>query len=181
MARIQPVTADNAPADSKPLLQAVQKKMGGVPNVLGTLANAPAALQSYLDLSEALSKGNFSAGERERIALAIAETNDCGYCLAAHTKIGKGAGLSEEETLHARRGEGSDPKNAALAAFAAKVVESRGNPTEADLEAFKGAGWTDAHVIEVIAHVALNTLTNYTNHIAETEVDFPAAPELQNA
>lgn len=181
MSRIQPLDLTTAPAASRPLLEAVRSKMGKVPNLLGTLAHAPAALQSYLSLGDALGAGALSATERERIALAVGEANACDYCLAAHTMISRGAGLDADEALLARQGDGSDPRSAALARFAARVTESRGNVTDDELRAFKAAGWEDAHVLEVIAHVALNTLTNYTNHIAATEVDFPVAPALQGA
>lgn len=181
MTRINPVDQSSAPAAAQPLLEAVKSKMGMVPNLLGTFANAPATLQSYLSQSEVLAGGLLSASDRERVALAVGQANDCDYCLAAHTMIGKGAGLSEDETLLARQGQGSDPKSAALARFAIEVTESRGNVSDTQLEAFKSAGWEDAHVLEVIAHVAFNTLTNYTNHIAATAVDFPAAPSLQTA
>lgn len=181
MSRIQPLDLTTAPAASRPLLEAVRSKMGMVPNLLGTLAHAPAALQSYLSLGDALGAGALTPAERERVALAVAETNACDYCLAAHTLIGRGAGIDGEEALLARQGDGSDPRSAALARFAARVTDARGNVTDDELRAFKDAGWTDAHALEVIAHVALNTLTNYTNHIAATEVDFPAAPALQRA
>jgi len=181
MVRIQPVDPSHAPAASRPLLDAVRKKMGMVPNLLATLAHAPAALQSYLSQGEALAGGLLTAAERERVALSVAEANRCGYCLAAHTLIGKGAGLSSAEALLARQGSGSDARGAALARFAAQVTETRGNVSSSDVKAFLDAGWEHAHVLEVIAHVALNTLTNYTNHIAATELDFPAAPALQGA
>lgn len=181
MARIQPLTQDNAPAASQPLLEAVKKKMGMVPNLLGTFAQAPAALSTYLNVSETLGGGLLEAPERERVALAVGQANSCDYCLAAHTMIGKGAGLSVDETLQAREGRSADPKQAALALFAKEITENRGNVTDEQLSAFKSAGWSDAHVLEVITHVAFNTLTNYTNHIAQTQIDFPAAPELQQA
>ncbi|MEO0660916.1 MAG: peroxidase-related enzyme, partial [Planctomycetota bacterium] len=181
MTHIQPVDQASAPAASQPLLDAVQKKMGMVPNLLGTLAQAPAALRSYLDLSGAVATGNLSAADRERVALAVGQANSCDYCLAAHTMLGKGAGLSEEETLLARQGSGATPRDAALARFAVQVTESRGNLTPGDLDAFRGAGFGDGDVLEVIALVALNTLTSYTNHIARTAIDFPAAPVLQPA
>ncbi|MEM9801907.1 MAG: carboxymuconolactone decarboxylase family protein [Planctomycetota bacterium] len=181
MARIQPLDNSNAPESSRPLLDAVQAKMGMVPNLLGTLAHAPAALQSYLSLSEVLGGGLFDAKERELVALAVAEANACDYCLAAHTMIGGSVGLSEEARFAARRGEGSDAKSTALASLAREIVDSRGRPGEESVASFRSAGWSDGHLVELIALVTLNTLTNYTNHIAETEVDFPAAPALQNA
>ncbi|MEM6569972.1 MAG: carboxymuconolactone decarboxylase family protein [Planctomycetota bacterium] len=181
MALIQPVDSTNAPEASRPLLDAVAKKMGMVPNLLGTLANGPAALQSYLSLSDALGGGLFSAKERELVALAIGESNTCDYCLAAHTMIGGSVGLSADEIEGARRASSSDPKVESLVALAQSIVVTRGRPDGADVQRFVDAGWTHGHLVELIALVALNTLTNYTNHIAETEVDFPAAPALQTA
>ena len=181
MPTIQPLDPSNAPEASRPLLDAVQKKMGMIPNLLGTLASSPAALKSYLELSEALAGGLYSAKERELLALAIAEVNDCGYCRAAHTMIGGSLGLSESELLGARRGESSDTKTQALIALTQKIVVSRGFPGDSEVRAFTDAGWTSGHLIELLAVVALHTLTNYTNHIAGTEIDFPLAPALQTA
>ena len=181
MSNINPLTIETAPAASKPLLEAVQAKMGKVPNLLGTLAHAPASLQSYLGLSDSLGNGLFSGAERELIALAIGEANHCDYCLAAHTMIGGMQGLDAEAMQKARSGGLGDAKLEALTSLAREIVITRGNPSEASLNGFRSANWTDAHLVELIAHVALNTLTNYTNHIAATDVDFPAAPELQKA
>lgn len=181
MQRIQPVNPESAPEASKPLLAAVHKKLGRIPNLMGTLAQAPAALASYLALSESLSAGLFHAKERERIALAVAQANQCDYCLAAHTAIGKSVGLTSDETNQARAGTAEDPKQAALVVFARLLTEQRGVVADNALRAFRSAGWSDAHAVEVVAHVALNTLTNYLNHLAGTEVDFPAAPVLQPA
>lgn len=181
MSNISALTIETAPVASQPLLEAVQAKMGKVPNLLGTLAHAPAGLQAYLGLSEALGSGSFSGGERELIALAIGEANSCDYCLAAHTMIGGMQGLDAEAMQKARAGGLGDAKLEALTSLAREIVETRGRPSEASLNIFRSAGWTDAHLVELIAHVALNTLTNYTNHIAATAVDFPAAPSLQSA
>jgi uncharacterized peroxidase-related enzyme len=181
MARIQPLTLATAPAGSRPLLEAVTKKLGRTPNLFLTLAHSPAALQSYLQQSEALSHGLFSAAERERIALAVAEANGCDYCLAAHTALGKGAGLDPAEVQAARRGASSDPKQAALARFARTLAAERGVVSDAGLEAFLAAGWSRAQAVEAVAVVGINLLTNYVNHLAATEVDFPQAPVLQPA
>ncbi len=181
MPNISALTIETAPAASKPLLEAVRAKMGKVPNLLGTLAQAPAGLQSYLGLSEALGGGSFSGGERELIALAIGEANSCDYCLAAHTMIGAMQGLNAESMQKARAGGLGDAKLEALTSLAREIVVTRGRPSQASLDVFRSSGWSDTHLIELIAHVALNTLTNYTNHIARTAVDFPPAPALQSA
>jgi alkylhydroperoxidase family enzyme len=57
--------------------------------------------------------------------------------------------------------------------LASEILESRGNVTDAELAAARQAGITDGEIAEVVAHVALNVLTNYFNVLARTEVDFP--------
>lgn len=173
IAPLDPASADPAVAAT---LAAVKAKLGVVPNLFRTFARAPAALDGYLALSDALAGGRLSAGQREIVALSVGQANQCGYCLAAHTLIGKGAGLSEADIRAARSGVGADPRDAALAAFARRLTEQRGVVGDDALAAFRHAGFDDADALEVVALVALNTLTNYTNHLAGTVVDFPAVP-----
>ncbi|WP_431299088.1 carboxymuconolactone decarboxylase family protein [Tabrizicola sp. BL-A-41-H6] len=174
-----PATIDAAPAEAKPLLEAVSKQLGSVPNLFRVVANSPSALEGYLGLSSALSKGTLPAATRERIALAVAEINGCSYCLAAHTFLGKKfAKLDEAEILANRNGHSGDPKADAAVQFAAAVTTARGHVSDHDLRAVKLAGYDDAQVVEIVLHVALNTLTNYVNEVAKTEVDFPAVSAL---
>jgi uncharacterized peroxidase-related enzyme len=175
MSRIPtPATVEAAPAASQPLLEAVKKQLGIVPNMFRLIANSPAALKGYLDLSGALGKGALPAATRERIALAVAEINGCDYCLSAHTYLGKNlAKLDDGEITANRSGTSNDPKAAAAVQFAAKVTRARGHVTEADLSAVKLAGYTEAQVIEIVLHVALNTWTNYFNEAFKTDIDFP--------
>ena len=148
-------------------------------NIFKGLANSPAALDAYLALSGALSKAGLSAKEQEVIQLAIGEANNCGYCASAHTAIGKMVGLSDTQTVGARRGTiTDDAKLNALAKFALALHEKRGFVSEQDINAFKAAGYADAHVPEVIASYALATYTNYFNHANETPVDFPAVAKI---
>jgi uncharacterized peroxidase-related enzyme len=176
-----PATIETAPVAAQPLLQGVKAKLGSAPNLFRVVANSPAALEGYLGLSGALGKGSLDARTRERIALAVAEFNGCGYCLSAHTYIGKNmAGLADAEIAANRQGGSTDAKAAAAVAFAVKVVEARGHVSDADVAAVKRAGYGDSDVIEIVAHVALNTLTNYVNEVAQTEIDFPAV-EARNA
>jgi uncharacterized peroxidase-related enzyme len=182
MPRIDAPTVETAPAASQPQLAAVKKQLGVVPNLFRTVAHSPAALEGYLSLNGALAKGSLDAATRERIALAVAEFNGCGYCLEAHTYIGKNlAKLSDSEIESNRRGRSSDAKADAAVVFAAKVISARGHVSEADLLAVRAAGLTEADIIEIIAHVALNTLTNYINEVAGTIVDFPAVSALKAA
>lgn len=174
-----PATIDAAPAAAKPLLEAVGKQLGSVPNLFRVVANSPAALEGYLGLSSALVKGSLPAATRERIALAVAEINGCNYCLAAHAFLGKKfARLDEAEILANRNGHSGDPKADAAVKFAAAVTTARGHVSDHDLQAVKLAGYDDAQVVEIVLHVALNTLTNYVNEVARTELDFPAVTAL---
>lgn len=175
MSRIPtPATIAAAPAPSRPLLEAVEKQLGVVPNVFRLVATSPAALEGYVGMLGALGKGALPAPTRERIALAVAEINGCSYCLSAHTYLGRNlAHLDDAEMTANRGGTSDDPKADAAVRFAAKVARERGHVSEDDVRAVKAAGYNDAQVIEIVQHVALNTWTNYVNEVAKTEVDFP--------
>jgi uncharacterized peroxidase-related enzyme len=169
-----PKTVDSAPIASQPLLEAVKRKLGVVPNLFRLVANSPAALQGYLALSEALEKGTLPVATHERIALAVAEVNGCSYCLSAHAYLAQRvAKLDASEVDANRSGTSSDPTAAAAVRFAAKVARERGHVGESDIRALKAAGYDDAQVVEIVLHVALNTWTNYLNEVAKTEIDFP--------
>lgn len=169
-----PASIEDAPVASRSLLEAVKKQLGIVPNLFRLVANSPAALEGYLGLSGALTKGKLPAPTRERIALAVAEINGCGYCLSAHTYLGKNlAKLDDAEIAANRNGTSNDPKAAAAVRFAVEVATARGHVSDEDVSAVKAAGYDDAQVIEIVQHVALNTWTNYINEVAKTEIDFP--------
>ncbi|WP_288355468.1 carboxymuconolactone decarboxylase family protein [uncultured Cycloclasticus sp.] len=173
MPRIKPLQNHELDAATSTTLDAVGKKLGMVPNLFATLAHAPAALNSYLGFSDNLSNGVLTAKQREIVALAVAQYNQCQYCLSAHSLMGKGAGLSENDIVKARNGSASEALNHTIAAFARDVVESRGVIPDEDFNAYAGQGLTHALMVEIIANVALNLLTNYINHLADTEIDFP--------
>jgi uncharacterized peroxidase-related enzyme len=175
MSRIGIPAPDQVPAGSLPLLDAVKKQLGIVPNLMQVVGNSPAALGGYLALNGALASGALGAKTGERIALAIAEINTCGYCLAAHTYLGRHvARLDDAEIAANRAGASNDPKADAAVRFAVSVALDRGHVSDAAVRAVKGAGYSNAEVMEIVAHVALNTLTNYVNEVAQTEIDFPA-------
>lgn len=170
-----PASIEDAPQTAQPLLQAVKKQLGVVPNMFRAISNSPAALEGYLGLNGALAKGTLEPATRERIALAIAEVNGCDYCASAHTYLGKNLSkLSDAEISANRDGGSTDSKADAAVRFAVKLAQLRGHPSDADLRAIKDAGYSDAQVIEIVLHVALNTLTNYINETVKTEIDFPA-------
>lgn len=183
MSRINiPATIESAPAPSQPMLQAVKKQIGSVPNLFRLVANSPAALEGHLGMSSALGKGALAAATRERIALAVAEINGCGYCLSAHSYLGKHvAKLDDAEIAANRRGASNDPRADAAVRFAARVTELRGKIGAEDLAAVRDAGYSDAEIIEIVQHVALNTWTNYINEVAATPIDFPIVALRQAA
>ncbi|VVO02557.1 hypothetical protein PS858_00474 [Pseudomonas fluorescens] len=169
MSRINTLSLEHATDTTRPLLEGVQKKIGFLPNVFKTLAQAPAVLSSYLQQSAALGKTSLSATEKEAIFLATSQVNGCDYCLAAHTVFAGKAGLSAQDILSARNGQLN-----AFATLARQITESRGHLSNEQIAAARAAGINDSKIIEVIAHVASQTLTNYLNNVALTEIDFPA-------
>lgn len=173
MPRINPVNIDHVDAATMATLNAVKAKVGMVPNLHSTFANAPAALKGYLAFGDALATGNLTAKEREIVALATAQANGCHYCLSAHTLIGKGAGLSADAIHAARQGRGTDALDNAIASLAVQIVETRGKVSDDALAAARLAGLDDGRILEVIANVAHNVLTNFTNNVAATDIDFP--------
>jgi uncharacterized peroxidase-related enzyme len=175
MSRLQThASIEASPVAAQPMLQAVHKQLGVTPNLFRVVASSPAGLEGYLGLNGALAKGQLPAATRERIALAVAEINGCDYCLSAHTYLGKNLAKLDDAEIKANREGGSlDPVADAAVRFAAKIVRERGHVSDADIRAVKEAGHTDAQVVEIVLHVALNTLTNYINEVAKTEIDFP--------
>ncbi len=173
MNRIAQLDPAQAAGKTKQLFDGVQGKLGSVPNLFRVLGNAPAALQGYLDFSSALAGGSLNAKVREQIALTVAESNLCGYCLSAHTFIGGKAGLTEQDMAQARQAGAANDKTDAILKLARAIVVRRGELSDAELAQARQAGLGDGEIVETVASVALNILTNYVNHVARTVVDFP--------
>lgn len=173
MATISQVDPKASTGRCKELLDGINTKMGRVPNVFLHMANSPAALEAYLNFSGALAGGVLDAQFRERIAIAVAQINDCEYCLSAHVALGKMAGLSESELAEAQLGRSADAKINAGLNFARSLVLRRMDLPTGDVQVLKDAGFTDAEVVELVANVALNVYTNWFNHVVQPEVDFP--------
>lgn len=173
MSRIQQIDPASATGKAKQLLGAVQSKLGVVPNLTRVLANAPAALEGYLNFSAALAGGVLSAKVREQIAIAVAQGNHCDYCLSAHTFLGGKAGLNENEAADARQAIGIPGKDEAILKLALAIVVQQGLVSDSAIKHARAAGLTDAEIVEITANVALNIYTNYINHVAQTVVDFP--------
>ena len=178
MERITPIDLQAAQGRVKELLDAVKAKLRIVPNMTRSMAVSPSVLDAYLGFSGALAHGVLPARVREQLALDVAEANHCDYCVSAHSALGKRAGLTDQDILDSRRGASTDPKTDVLLRFARKLVANRGLVDDADIAAVREAGFGDAEIAEVVAHVGLNVFTNYFNNVAGTPIDFPKAPAL---
>lgn len=173
MARLTTIDPNTAQGKAKELLGAVKAKLGLTPNMMKTMAHAPSVLEGYLNFSGSLGHGELSGKLREQIAIVVAETNDCSYCLAAHTVIGKMVGLTPVELASSRRGDSADAKTTAALRFAQRVVVTNGSVSDEDFRAIRAAGYSDGQIAEIIANVALNIFTNIFNKSLDVEVDFP--------
>ncbi len=175
MQRIPTADLSKASQRTKEQLEAVQRKLGRIPNLHATMAHSPAVLNAYLRLHDALSQTSLDTRLRELLAVAVASANDSEYCLAAHTETGRGLRVGEAELLHAQKGESADPKTSAALRFAKALVQKRGRVGDEEVAALKAAGYGNAAVLEIVAATAMNIFTNYCNHVAGTKVDFPRA------
>jgi len=176
MSRLPMVVEPTRDDEQRQLLEQTERQLGRTPNLYRTMANAPVALQGYLAFREALSRGRFDARLREQLALAVASANGCDYCVAAHhlraTKIGIDAGELQQN----RRGDAAEPFVAAVLQLAQAIVAKQGKVTDDDIAAARRHGLSDHDIAETVAHVALNTYSNWFNHVAEPDLDFPPAP-----
>lgn len=180
MPRLTAIAPEAAEGKSKALLEGVQAQLGMTPNLMRTMAHSPAVLDAYLKFSGTLAEGALSKQHREQISLTVGEFNQCGYCLAAHATLGKMVGLEPEQIQQSRSGADADPATDALLKFSRKILEKQGFVSDQDLEDVRRAGHDDPAIAEVVANVALNIFTNYFNHMAQTEIDFPEVEPLDS-
>lgn len=173
MPRLTAIDPATAAGEARELLDGVQKKLGMAPNIIRTMANAPAALKAYLGFGEGLSSGRFDAKTREAIALAVADANACEYCVSAHAAFSKSLKVDDAEIDLRLQGHSSDPKLDAMLVFARRIVETRGFVGDDDIAALRGAGHDDSAIVEIVANVAVNIFLNYFDHVAQIEIDFP--------
>ena len=173
MPRISPIDPAHADAKAKPLLDGVRQAYGRAPNILRAMAASPAALQAYHGFGKALGGASLGPKLREAIALAVAGVNDCGYCVAAHTVAAKALGVDAAERARNRDGRSSDNRVEAALRFAVAVVATRGWVTDDELQRVRAAGYGDGEIVDIVATVAFNIFTNYFDHVAEPELDFP--------
>jgi uncharacterized peroxidase-related enzyme len=171
--RIQIPLTSEISTESAGILDAVNKQLGSVPNILKLLSTSTPVLKSFLTLQEGLSK-TLELKTRNAIALAVSEVNECRYCVSAHSYFAtRGANTSDQEISLNREGKSLNAKIAAAAAFAAAVTEQRGRIEDSDLEAVRAAGYSDAQTLEIIALSAQFSYTNFINNVAKIDIDFP--------
>jgi uncharacterized peroxidase-related enzyme len=178
MARLTRISPETVSGRARGLLDTVKAKLGLVPNMTRAMANSPAALDDYLQLSRALGEGVLSDRVRKQIALAVAQANGYDYGLAAHSAVGRMVGLTADQIRDCRLGNAVDPKADALIRFALKVLDARGRVDDTDLEAVRRAGFDNAAIAEVVANAALHVFTNSFNRMAGTVLGFPAVAAL---
>ncbi len=173
MSQLTNIDLSTAEGKAKDLLGAVQQAMGATPNIFTAMANAPAALEGLLGLNGALAGGALDARLREKLALVTAGANGCDYCASAHTFLGDKAGISADELAQNLTGRSDVSRDQAALHFALRLIDERGRVSAVDVQAVRDAGFSDEEVVEILAHVALNTFTNYFNEAFQVAIDFP--------
>ena len=173
MPRINPVDPQTADGAAKDLLDGVKAQIGMVPNIFATMVQSPSVLDGFLAFSGSLGKGALSAQLREQIALTVAGASNCNYCASAHTAIGKGAGIGEAELRRNLQGQSDDNRTQAVLSFVRQAVDRRGWVGDDEIQALRDAGLGDGEIVEGVANIGVNLFTNYFNHIARTDIDFP--------
>ncbi|WP_417728204.1 carboxymuconolactone decarboxylase family protein [Roseovarius sp.] len=181
MARITQVSDSAATPEANALFSAIKSKIGMVPNLYRVAANQPSVLAAMLGLNETLAGGGFDARTREAIALAVAGTNTCDYCASAHSAISAGLKVAPEAIKAHLAGRSEDPRTAAILKLSVDIVTAKGMVSDTDLEAARAAGLSEADIVETLANVVANIFTNYLNHVAETDIDFPVVSTTQVA
>ena len=173
MARLTQIDDASANGETAEIFGAIRAKIGMVPNLYRVAANQPAALRALLCANDELSKGSFDARTREAIALTVAGRNGCDYCASAHAAISKGLKVEEAAIGDYLSGRAADARTDAILRLSAAILETRGKVSDAAFQAARNAGLSEADMVETLGNVVVNIFTNYLNHVAETEVDFP--------
>lgn len=178
MPRLNVVTPEQATGQTKELYNAIERAVGGIPNIYQGVGNSAAALEGVLHIGEVLKKGRLTSAEIEAIKLAVSETYGCNYCLAAHSLLGKKAGLTDEEVISIRRGASQKPKIGALVKFVNAVIQPQARVSDDEVRAVRTAGYNDAQIAETLLTVAQTVFTNLFNRVHQTPLDFPPAAKI---
>ena len=173
MARLTQLSDSDASPRAATLFATIRNKIGMVPNLYRVAGNQPAALAGLLGLNETLAEGDFDARTREAIALAVAGVNACDYCASAHAAISAGLKVPAEMIDEHLAGRSRDPRTSAILTLAKAITEQSGKLSDDDIASARSAGLTEADIVETVANVVANIFTNYLNHVAKTDIDFP--------
>jgi uncharacterized peroxidase-related enzyme len=177
MTTITVPTREEVSATNQAIFDSLKKSFGMVPNLFATFAHSETALATYLAFQSA--KSSVSGKAREVVYLVVSQVNECLYCLAAHTMVGKMNGFTDEQIIEIRHGRASfDTKLDALARLTKGITQSRGHVDQALVEAFFAAGWTKENLVDTIVLIGDKTVSNYLHSTTKIPVDFPAAPKL---
>ena len=179
MKTLKALTSEHVDEKTNVIFNTILQKAGRLPNLYAAMGNSPQLLSGFLAFSDTLGKGSFSAKEKEAIALAVSETNGCGYCLSAHTALAQLAGFTEAETFGLREGTILDDRLKPLTNLAIELTENRGEASDEAVKSFYAAGYTETALLELIGHIALNTITNYIYSQGDFEIDFPKAKNIE--
>jgi uncharacterized peroxidase-related enzyme len=178
MPRLNVVEPNQAQGKTKEIFAHLEKTKGKVLNIFKGMGNSPAALKAYLDMAQTLSEGELTPEDREAAYLAVSQSNNCNYCLSAHVMLAKKAGMTDDQIKAIRKFDPLSPKHKALVTFLRRVMETKGFVKDADVSAVRSAGYTDGQIAESIAFIALATYSNFFNHVYDTPLDLPQAPQL---
>ena len=178
MSRLTIQTIETAAPEAKERLENAQKASGFLPNLLGVLANAPTALETYQVVGAINARNSLTPAEREVVQITAAKRNGCGFCVAGHTKIALKKVRMPEDIVEALRQINalSDPKLNALAVFTLALIDNRGQVSNEEIAAIKAAGYNETNILDIVLGVSLATLCNYANNVANTAIN----PELQD-
>lgn len=179
MKTLKPLTIEEANENSQVIFSAVKSKIGRVPNLYAAMGVSDKLLRGFLTFTETLKSGEFTSKEYEAIALATSQTNSCDYCLSAHTAIGKMNGFTEQDTLDIRDHSIEDTKLKAIGTLVSDLINLKGHPSDTTVDNFFDAGFNKAAFVELIAIVALTTISNNIYHNGGFEIDFPKAQNTE--
>ncbi|SDR03601.1 uncharacterized peroxidase-related enzyme [Rhizobiales bacterium GAS113] len=176
MSRIVTPALETATGATAEIYAEIKKAVGSVPNTFAAIgAHGPAALKAVLQAEGVLAAGSLSKQDQETIKLVVSEVAGCDYCVAAHSLLGKLAGLKPDALRQIRTGEPTgDAKRNALARFVRTLTQNSGTISEAEFQAIRAAGYTDAQLVDISLAIALTVFTNVFNRINDTDIDFPA-------
>ena len=170
---LQPLDQTRAPSASRDVMNSLEAELGDLPNLYRVLAHSPSALRSYAAMSKMLKDSGLTDQEQQVVLLTASRENRCDYCMAAHSSGARAAGLDEDALESLREGQHirNDDRLEALRQFTQRVVAKRGRLEEEDIDVFLAAGYKESNVLDVMLGVTMKTLSNYTNHLADTPLD----------